>query len=434
LQWIESLSTVRKSKKEIAREEAAKASTSGFKEGKDSNDKSMPPPPPPPPPRTSLGDYPIICRVERTHNEFPEDPYAKEKSVKTKYDSTDSGDMAIMSWSKTAAKILSPAVAIAKKKNGMCPQIRLAVTLRPLSPVVAPDNINVVSSFSSSSQSPSTSYRLELAPNFTISTCPGKCESFLVPFCWGYTTFHTLSIGESIWIQHSVNDDHNEDDSDTKKAGRITNMRGKGKIVDFFLGEKERSKTRATAGMEKEEEKEKVPALSTPSSSSSPLRPTPTRGIKHSVRLEDSIDDVEKILASLSKEGLPVPQTNENELKFSIPNRETKIIVDFLGLYLKNLKSQQAGNNSDFDKRPAAVNGPSSLSSTPPDSSSNAAAAVNTSSPLSLIGLILKTLPLRQGVSVSYESNRRQLHRACKFRLIPQDCSSPKFVIVLILS
>jgi hypothetical protein len=405
LQWIESLSTVRKSKKEIALEEAAKASTAGFKEGKDSNVISMPLPPPPS--TMSLGDYPIICRVERTHNEFPEDPYAKEKSIKTKDDSTGSGDMAIMSWSKTAARTLSPAVAEAKKKNGICPQIRLAVTLRPLSPVVA-------SSFSSSSQSPSTSYRLELAPNFTISTCPGKCESFLVPFCWGYTTFHTLSIGESIWIQRSVNDDHNEDDSDTKKAGRIANMCGKGKIIDFFFGEKDRSKTRATAGMEKEEEKEKVPALSPAPPSSIPLQPTPTRGIKHSVRLEDSIDDIEKILASLSKEGLPVPQTNENELKFSIPNRETKIIVNFLGLYLKNLKSQQAGNTSDFDRRPAAVNGPSSLSSTPLDSSSKAS-AVNTSLPLSLIGLILKTLPLRQGVSVSYESNRRQLHRTCKF-------------------
>jgi hypothetical protein len=410
LQWIESLSTVRKSKKEIALEEAAKASTARFKEGKDINDKFMPPPPP----TTSLGDYPIICRVERTHNEFPEDPYAKEKSIKTKDDSSGSGDMAIMSWSKTAARTSSPAVAEAKKKNGTCPQIRLAVTLRPLSPVVAPDNINVSSSFSSSSQSPSTSYRLELAPNFTVSTCPGKCELFLVPFCWGYTTFHTLSIGESIWIQRSVYDDHNEDDSDTKKAGRITNMCGKGKIIDFFLGERERSKTRATAGTEKEGEKEKVPALSPSPPSSSPLRPTPTRGIKHSVRLEDSIDDVEKILASLSKEGLPVPQTNENELKFSIPNRETKIIVNFLGLYLKNLKSQQAGNNSDFNQPPVAVNGSPSLSSTPPDSSSNAS-AVNTSSPLSLIGLILKTLPLRQGVSVSYESNRRQLHRTCKF-------------------
>ena len=402
MQWIESLSTVRKSKKEIALEEAAKASTSGFKEGKVSNDISMSPPSP----TMSLGDYPIICRVERTHNEFPEDPYAKEKSIKTKDDSTGIGDMAIMSWSKTAARTLSPAVAEAKKKSGMCPQIRLAVTLRPLSPVVAP----VSSSFSSSSQSPSTSYRLELAPNFTISTCPGKCESFLVPFCWGYTTFHTLSIGESIWIQRSVNDDHNEDDSDTKKAGRIANMCGKGKIIDFFFGEKEKSKTRATAGMKEEEEK--VPSLSPPPSP--PPRPTPTGGIKHSVRLEDSTDDIEKILASLSKEGLPVPQTNENELKFSIPNRETKIIVNFLGLYLKNLKSQQAGNTTDFDKRPAAVNGSSSLSSTPLDSSSYAS-AVNTSSPLSLIGLILKTLPLRQGVSVSYESNRRQLHRTCKF-------------------
>jgi hypothetical protein len=416
LQWIESLLTVRKSKKERALEEAAKASTAGFKEGKDINDKSMPPPPPT---TTSLGDYPIICRVERTHNEFPEDPYAKEKSITTKDDSTGGGDMAIMSWSKAAARTLSPAVAEAKKKNGMCPQIRLAVTLRPLSPVVAPDNINVSSPLSSSSQSTSTSYRLELAPNFTIVTCPGKCEPFLVPFCWGYTTFHTLSIGESVWIQRSVNDDHNEDDSDTKKAGRSTNMCGKGKIIDFFLGEKERSKTRAAAGMEKEEEK--VPALSpspssspSPSPSPSPLRPTPTRGINSSVRLEDSIDDVETILASLSKEGLPVPQTNENELKFSIPNRETKIIVNFLGLYLKKMKLQQVGNNSDFNKRPAAVNGPSSLSSTPLESSSNAS-AVNMSSPLSLIGLILKTLPLRQGVSVSYESNRRQLHRTCKF-------------------
>ena len=185
MQWIESLSTVRKSKKEIALEEAAKASTSGFKEGKVSNDISMSPPSP----TMSLGDYPIICRVERTHNEFPEDPYAKEKSIKTKDDSTGIGDMAIMSWSKTAARTLSPAVAEAKKKNGMCPQIRLAVTLRPLSPVVAPDS----SSFSSSSQSPSTSYRLELAPNFTISTCPGKCESFLVPFCWGlYYVSHVV--------------------------------------------------------------------------------------------------------------------------------------------------------------------------------------------------------------------------------------------------
>jgi len=103
---------------------------------------------------TSVGDYPIICRVERTHNEFPRDPYSTAENSFKKNNDDDDGDddddddgtgdnddTTTMSWSKTGGRTLSPAVAEYKKKmrtTGTVPQIRLAVTLRPLSRIRPP--------------------------------------------------------------------------------------------------------------------------------------------------------------------------------------------------------------------------------------------------------------------------------------------------------
>ena len=122
-----------------------------------------------------LGNYPIICRVERTHAEFPPDPYSALKQIEK-----DGGEVKV-TWSL-------PAAGGAKKLKNKT-HMRLAVVLRPLTPVVPPawtDN------------GPLEDDSLDLPPNFTVVTAPASTAPFLVPFAWGYGLRHSLSFGDQV--------------------------------------------------------------------------------------------------------------------------------------------------------------------------------------------------------------------------------------------
>jgi PHD-finger/Bromodomain len=122
----------------------------------------------------NLGDYPIICRVEQTHAEFPPDPFCKVVRTDQKSDST--------------------TVYFKKPKafQGICKtNVRLAVTLRPLTPLLAP-SLQELESMKASS--------LQLPPTFTAVTFPCDLEPFIVPFAWCYTNSHHLSPNLSVSV------------------------------------------------------------------------------------------------------------------------------------------------------------------------------------------------------------------------------------------
>ena len=109
----------------------------------------------------NLGDYPIICRVERTHAEFPPDPYSKVVESGSQNDGT-------ILYFKKPKKFV--------KGEGKVP-MRLSVTLRPLTPVMAP--------LITEGKSPQ-SVEVSVPPYFSVITFPCELEPFLVPFTWGY--------------------------------------------------------------------------------------------------------------------------------------------------------------------------------------------------------------------------------------------------------
>ena len=111
---------------------------------------------------SDLGNYPIICRVERTHAEFPPDPYSALKQIEKE------GGEVKVTWSL-------PAAGGAKKIKNKT-HMRLAVLLRPLTPVVPPawtDN------------DPVENDSLELAPNCTVVTAPASGRARFGSLCMG---------------------------------------------------------------------------------------------------------------------------------------------------------------------------------------------------------------------------------------------------------
>ena len=125
----------------------------------------------------SLGSYPIVCRVEKGHAEFPPDPLADHKIVEA--DGT-------INWRfpNTAA------TAKAKKKAFL----RLAVTLRPLTTVLPP---------TWTESGPVDVHSLVPPPPFTIQTFPSKTTPYLIPFVWGYISYHSLSLDDDITFPDS---------------------------------------------------------------------------------------------------------------------------------------------------------------------------------------------------------------------------------------
>ena len=442
-EWVESLLTPRKKVKKdgvIAKADQGNGQTSKGAETMradddgDSNAAANP--------KASLGDYPIICRVEKTYPEFPEDPYAKKKSTGSNKKDEDGSAIAGKSGSTGAGESTEAvqqaavvnrlsllAAAEAKKKRGrISPQIRLAVVLKPLSTIIAPSEHNGLASGGG----------LGLAPNFTVVTFPvgAPLEPFVIPFCWAYSTFHTLNANETVWIQRA-----SSVDKYGSRSKSDVGLCGKGKIVNFF----DRAKTNESAsnssswkqnsrGGEGASPSTSLEMAVVATSASNDVRnadqvegegdqrqtiltTSAAGGTKSAVRLIDYIDELKALLVTLTKDEISLPQAiaaalaSEKEFKGTIPIHEIIIIVDFFGRHLKHFESK-TGNTA------------SSMPSLPQEGSPTPVAT--TKPPISLVGLILKTLPLRRGVLVAYDSNRRQLHKASSWNLVtlqPTDLS-----------
>jgi hypothetical protein len=432
-EWVESLLTPRKKVKKdrvIAKAFKGNVQTSNGTESMradddgDSNAAANP--------KATLGDYPIICRVEKTYPEFPEDPYAKKKStgsnkkdedgrsIAGKSGGTSVGESTEAGQQATVGNRLSLlAAAEAKKKLGRTsPQIRLAVVLKPLSLIIAPSEHNGLASGGD----------LGLAPTFTVVTFPvgAPLEPFVIPFCWAYSTFHTLTVNETVWIRRASSVD--EDGSRHCGKGKIVNFSSRAKAKESVSNSrsgKQYSKGGASASLD-------MAVIATSASNDirnadqvegegdqrqTILTTSSAGGTKSAVRLIDNIDELKALLTTLTKDEIPLPQSiatalaSEKEYKGTIPIREISIIVDFFGRHLKHFESK-TGNTA------------SSIPSSPQEGSPTPVAT--TKPPISLVGLILKTLPLRRGVLVAYDSNRRQLHRASSWNLVtlqPTDLS-----------
>lgn len=123
----------------------------------------------------STGKYPLVCRVERTHAEFPPDPFTK---VVTK----DKGSEEVRVYWKGPKEG-------SDLKKGQKSRLRLAVMLRPLTPVLPP---------SWNSTDPSAVDLISLPPLFSVVTFPSDLDPFLVPFAWAYSLTHSLSVDEKV--------------------------------------------------------------------------------------------------------------------------------------------------------------------------------------------------------------------------------------------
>lgn len=121
-----------------------------------------------------LGDYPLICRVERTHAEFPPDPWIK---VVKKDENTGEAKVHFKKPKKSSDS---------DDPSGQ--RLRLAVALRPLTPLVAPCCDDSATGGS------------ELAPLFACVTFPCEQEPFIIPFSWAYARTHALSIRHKVMV------------------------------------------------------------------------------------------------------------------------------------------------------------------------------------------------------------------------------------------
>lgn len=116
------------------------------------------------------GDYPIVCRVERTHAEFPSDPWSKV--VKQGDETTSSTQQIFFKKPRNGGKQ-------SRKQH-----LRLALDLRPLTQVVANGN---------------SGEKLSVPPLFSVATSPSKStEPFIVPFCWAYYRSLSLRLKQNV--------------------------------------------------------------------------------------------------------------------------------------------------------------------------------------------------------------------------------------------
>ena len=141
---------------------------------------------------SNFGDYPIVCRVERTHAEFPKDPFANQKNV---VKSNENGDAAVrLEWglpasAKSGDNDSSSNKKVSASKSKRKVRMRLAVLLRPLTPLLPPvfegNGTSIVE-------------ELAVPPLFSVITFPSRAEPFLIPFSWGYRAYHSLSVGDIV--------------------------------------------------------------------------------------------------------------------------------------------------------------------------------------------------------------------------------------------
>lgn len=121
-------------------------------------------------------NYPILCRVDRTYPEFPPDPYTK---VVKKDDKSDEVQVI---WKP-------PKDPTALRRMTGTP-LRLAVELRPLTPVVLPSVDTETSSGS-----------LALPPLISVVTFPDDMPPFMIPFSYAYALNHSIALNQKVSVR-----------------------------------------------------------------------------------------------------------------------------------------------------------------------------------------------------------------------------------------
>lgn len=114
---------------------------------------------------SDLGRYPILCRIEQSHAEFPQDPHKKKVDKHGN-----------VTW------IISQTSASRMPKE----PIRLCLKLKPLTPVMPP-------------VAKGDSHKLPLPPKFSVVTFPSsEAQSFLIPFAEAFAKYHSLGVGDTV--------------------------------------------------------------------------------------------------------------------------------------------------------------------------------------------------------------------------------------------
>jgi hypothetical protein len=121
----------------------------------------------------NLGDYPLICKVTRTHAEFPPDPYSKV------IESDNGNNGTVVSFKKPKKFVTGKGTTY----------MRLAVTLCPLTYLIAPSMEN---------KRGFELIGLFRPPTFTVLTFPSELDPFIIPFVWGYTKSHAINLNQSV--------------------------------------------------------------------------------------------------------------------------------------------------------------------------------------------------------------------------------------------
>ena len=123
-----------------------------------------------------LGRYPILCRVEQAHAEFPQDPTKKKID---KYGN--------VTW------ITPPS----STERGTTQYLRLCLKLQPLTQVLPPE-------WDERSGSIQVDTKLPLPPKFSVVTFPSEVTSpFLVPFAGTFADSHSLTLGDTVEGTHN---------------------------------------------------------------------------------------------------------------------------------------------------------------------------------------------------------------------------------------
>ena len=124
---------------------------------------------------SGFGDFPLLCRVERTDVEFPPDPFSKVAKK-------DHEGSTKIYFKKPKNVTLDKAVS----------QLRIAVGLRPLTPLELP-----APGTAASGPQPTA-----LPPFFSVVTFPSnELDPFLVPFGWAYARAHSVTLNQKVQIR-----------------------------------------------------------------------------------------------------------------------------------------------------------------------------------------------------------------------------------------
>ena len=130
---------------------------------------------------------PILCRVEKAQAEFPPDNSVAQAAAASLAAKASAGKKGRKTKAEKAAEAQDTAAKGGKAgKARKRPVLRLAVTLRPLTPLAAPvwTKDGPVADGSGVDTS--------LPPTFTCVTFPSPAAPYLVPFSWAYVRNHTL--------------------------------------------------------------------------------------------------------------------------------------------------------------------------------------------------------------------------------------------------